>query len=254
MLAGRLVQIMEVLRRNGTVTVAELADECGVTGKTIRQDLDKLEDMGMVTRVHGGAMLANSYQEIYPAISRNEKHRSEKQAIAEAALALIEDGDILFMDSGTTTLELTRVIDRNVIVITNDMSIAAECANHRNITLYCTGGMLQHTDFSNIYVGPDAMNFIRQYRTQKCFMGCSAVNHDCGPMVFSSIEAELKRAIVQASEHLICLADSSKLGRTAFASFAAIDEVECCVTDANASEESVERLRAKGVRVVIGER
>lgn len=252
MLAGRLVQIMDILKKNGMVTVSELAEECRVTGKTIRHDLDVLEKMDMVTRVHGGALPASSYQDIYPAVSRSEKHLSEKQSIAQAALALIEDGDTLFLDSGTTTLELARVIDKNIIVITNDMAIASECIKHKSITLYCTGGMLQRSDISNIYVGPDAISFIRRYRTRKCFMGCSAVNYDCGLMVFSSIEAELKRAIVQASDHLICLADNSKIGRTAFASYASIGEVEYCVTDGGAPSEKIEQLRAKNVKVVAG--
>ena len=113
--------------------------------------------------------------------------------------------------------------------------------------------MLQHSDITNIYVGPDAMSFIKRYRTQKCFMGCSAVNYECGLMVFSSIEAELKRTIVQSSGHLICLADNSKLGKTAFASFASIDEVEYCVVDGNTPEESVRHLEEKGIKVIVGE-
>ena len=251
MLAGRLVQIMDIIKRNGKATVAELADECHVTSKTIRHDLDVLEEMDMVARVHGGALLVSSYQDIYPAVSRNEKHQTEKQSIAAEALAFIEDGDIVFLDSGTTTLELARVIDKNIIVITNDMAVASECVKHKNVTLYCTGGMLQRSDITNLYVGPDAISFIKHYRTQKCFMGCSAVNFDRGLMVFSSIEAELKRTIVQASDQLICLADNSKIGRTAFASYASISEVDYCITDANTPDEYVSQLRDRNVKVIV---
>ena len=252
MLAKRLTQIMETLNREGMMTVANLSRQCGVTEKTIRLDLDKLEKMNMVVRVHGGAILSGNNSDIYPAPSRKQKHIGEKTAIARAALELIEDGDTIFLDAGSTGLELARLLNKNVIVITNDAMIAAELLSHTSVTLYCTGGLLQRSEASTIYVGPDTVNLISRYRTSKCFMGCSALNLTYGLMVFSSIEAEIKAEIIRASEKVICLADNSKFGRTAFTSYLGLEDVDICVTDSLTSEEDCAKLRQNGVEVVVG--
>lgn len=251
MLAKRLNQIMQILKKDGITTVAELARMCSVTEKTIRLDLDKLDSLGMITRVHGGALISNSYSEIYPMLARKQKNMSEKQMIAKAALELIEDGDTIFLDAGSTNLELAKLIQKNLIVVTNDADIAAELLNHPRVTMYCTGGLLQRNDTSNIFVGPDAVRMIERYRTQKCFMGCSAINRQNGMMVFSSIEAEIKSEIVRASNKVICLADNSKFGKIAFTSFAPIDRVNVCITDKGTMQSEIDGFLKNGIEIVI---
>ena len=120
MLAKRLTEIMNILEKEETASVSYLAKQCGVTEKTIRQDLDKLVKLNMATRVHGGAFLTNSCSEIYPVLARKQKYISEKRLIAQTALELIEDGDTIFLDAGSTVLELARLLNKDVIVITND--------------------------------------------------------------------------------------------------------------------------------------
>lgn len=250
MLAKRMMDIVTALQKDGMATVADLAKKCGVTEKTIRIDLAKMSDMNIINKVRGGAILANNTNDIYSVSARKQRFVSEKRQIAAAALELIHDGDTIFLDAGTTTLELARRIDKDVLVITNDPMISAELTNHKSVTLYCAGGQLQRGNDSYVFVGPDVIDMISKYHTRKCFIGCSALNLETGLMVFSSIEAEIKRAIVQNTEEIICLADSSKIGRTAFNSYLPIDRIDICVTDSGISRNEEAILSDKGVRVI----
>ena len=251
MLAKRLTEIVAILESEGMVLVSNLAKRCNVTEKMIRLDLNKLAEMNIVNKVHGGAVLANTKSEIYPVASRKQTHVTEKCQIAVAALDLIQDGDTVFLDAGTTVLELARRLDKNVIVITNDALVAAELVDHKNVTLYCTGGQLQRGNGSYIYVGPDAMNSISKYRTRKCFIGCSALNFNYGLMVFSGIEAEIKKEITRNTEEIICLADSSKFDRTAFSSYLSLDKVDICITDGHVTQEQKEAFQTHKVELVV---
>ena len=251
MLAKRLMDIVTILEEEGMTTVSSLAQRCNVTEKTIRLDLNKLAQMNIVNKVHGGAILANNTDEIFPVVTRKQKHVPEKHQIAQKAREMIQDGDTIFLDAGTTTLELARCIDQNVIVITNDALIAAELITHKSVTLYCTGGQLQRGNNSYVYVGPDAMQSIAKYRTSKCLIGCSALNFEYGLMVFSGIEAEIKKEIAKSAESIICLADSSKFNRTAFSSYLRVEEIDVCITDDNVAPEHVELLKQKGVQVIV---
>ena len=132
-----------------------------------------------------------------------------------------------------------------------DALIAAELLEHKSVTLYCTGGLLQRNNGSYPFVGPDAIHLIARYRTRKCFMGCSALNFTYGLMVFSGIEAEIKTEIIKASDQIICLADYSKFHKTAFSSFLPLEELDICVTNAAVPAKDVEFLREKGVDVRI---
>ena len=184
-------------------------------------------------------------------LTRKQKYISEKRLIAQTALELIEDGDTIFLDAGSTVLELARLLNKDVIVITNDALIAAELLEHKSVTLYCTGGLLQRNNGSYPFVGPDAIHLIARYRTRKCFMGCSALNFTYGLMVFSGIEAEIKTEIIKASDQIICLVDYSKFHKTAFSSFLPLEELDICVTNAAVPAKDVEFLREKGVDVRI---
>lgn len=247
----RLTEIVTILENEGMASVSSLAKKFNVTEKTIRLDLNKLAEMNIVNKVHGGAVLTNAKSEIYPVAARKQTHVTEKCRIAEAALELIEDGDTIFLDAGTTVLELARRLDKNVIVITNDALIAAELINHKNVTLYCTGGQLQRGNNSYIYVGPDTMQSISKYRTRKCFIACSALNFNYGLMVFSGIEAEIKKEIARNTEEIICLSDSSKFERTAFSSCLPINKLSTCITDERVTQKQKEVFQAHGIKLIV---
>jgi len=250
MMTKRLTQILQFLRTcdMNTASVAELSKICNVSEKTIRQDLDKLESMNVVTRVHGGAVLKKTDNQVVSVASRKQSFSEEKRSIAEAALNLINDGDTVFLDSGSTTLELAKILNKEVIVLTTDPVIVGELLTRNNVTLYCTGGLLSRERDSFVFCGYDAIHLIRKYRMSKSFIGCSAFNFKTGLMVFSSAEAQIKQEIISASEQVICLADASKFNQSAFASFAGLDEIDVCISNYICSESDFSVLKANDIQ------
>jgi len=253
MLAKRLDFITKILEEKGSVEVSELSRLCGVTEKTIRLDLKKLEELQIAKRVHGGALLRKEGNEIFPINKRKAGHTRQKHSIANTALKLINDGDTIFLDSGTTTLELAKILDKQVIVITNDPFIAYELLENEKVTLYVTGGRLNRERGSYTYVGPDALTTINNYSANKCFLGGSALNFERGIMVFSTDEVEVKRSMLQNSQISICLMDYSKFHKIAFTSYAQVHEINKIVTDDEITDEDIDFLVSKGIDVLIAE-
>lgn len=245
----RLETITSMLESQGSVEVAELSALLKVTEKTIRQDLSLLEKTGLAVRVHGGATLPSGISDIYPIPSRKQKHLDEKKEIANQAISLIEDGDIIILDSGSTTLELAKLLDKQVIVITNDPIIAYTLLYNEKITLFSTGGKVRR-EFGFTYTGPDAIRMLNNYHANKCFIGTSAFDPKQGLMVFSSEEGEVKSAIMRASSQTICLADYSKFNKTAFFTFATPSEIDVIITDNRIPAQEIQNLQTMGLRIL----
>ncbi len=251
MLVRRMQEISDKLEKYGSVDVKTLSKELGVSEKTIRQDLIKMEKMGILERVHGGAVLKVNSNSIFPIKERRQKHTEEKNRIAEAAEKYVEDGDIIILDTGTTTLALAKLIkNKKIIVITNDPLIVNEFLDSDNITLYITGGRLKR-DGTLTMIGPDAERMLKQYNANKLFLGTSSISFDQGLMTFSSAEAEVKRIMCRSAQEIICLADYTKFNKTAFVTFAGINELHTIITDSRITEEDKELLIRLGIRVDI---
>ena len=245
----RLETITNMLETQGNVEVAELSVLLKVTEKTIRQDLTLLEKTGLAVRVHGGATLPSRMSDIYPIPSRKQKHMDEKKEIANKAISLIEDGDIIILDAGSTTQEVAKLLDKQVIVITNDPIISHTLLYNEKITLFSTGGKLRR-EFGCTYTGRDAVRMLNNYHANKCFIGTSAFDTEQGLMVFSSEEGEVKSAIMHASSQTICLADYSKFNKTAFFTFAAPSEIDIIITDNRIPAQELQDLQAAGLCIL----
>jgi DeoR family transcriptional regulator, fructose operon transcriptional repressor len=249
--AIRLEEISKILEREGSVDVNSLCEKFKVTGKTIRQDLMKLEEMGLVERFHGGAILKQNGNTIFPIKQRKQKNLDEKKKIADAAHQYIEERDIVIIDGGSTNLELARGLgEKHIIVITNDLMIAGELHNKENITLYLTGGKLRREGVFTL-LGRDAEKMIQKYHANKLFLGTSALDFKQGLTVFAAEEAEIKRAMINSAAEIICLADYSKFHQLAFTSFASLDDIDILVTDRRITEEDLEFLKNKELRLEI---
>lgn len=251
MKAKRLEEITNLLELKGNVEVLQLSSMLNVSPQTIRQDLSDLVAMNIATRVHGGATLKKDNSTVYPAPARKESHILEKQQIAKTALSLIHDEDIIIMDSGSTTEELAKVLDKEVIVITNDPVIVELLLPNEKVTVFSTGGKLRRK-FGYTYVGKDAIEMLKRYHAHKCFIGASAFDLQRGLMVFSSEEADVKKTIMEVSDQVIGLIDYSKFNQTAFTSFAEISEIDYLITDNRVPESSQKQLAAIGLNVLIG--
>lgn len=225
----RYEKIMEVLLTNKEVTVAELSDRLGVTGKTIREDLTRLEEQGLIIRVHGGAVLAQGDQfGILPAKEPLIKHAEEKADIARKALAHIQEGEIIALDGGSTTLEIARRLDnRPMTVITNDVYIISELAVKDHIRLVVPGGYRVR----NMLAGPEASAYVKQLNIQKAFISATGIHPEHGLSIYTGDLIEFKRALIDTAREVIAVIDHHKFGQTALRTFASLDELTRIITD-----------------------
>jgi DeoR family transcriptional regulator of aga operon len=243
-------RICELVRAEGRVTVEELAVRFGISQVTIRADLASLESAGAVTRTHGGAL---NVQDDQPLDVKQLQHRTEKLRIAEAAAALIQDGETIILDSGTTTAEIARRIRtlelRSINVITNALNIAALLIDTPSVRLIMPGGILRRE--SNSLSGPMAEAALGALQADRLYLGADGLDPKIGVMTPHLAEAELNAKMIAISRQVVVVADSSKLMRRNVSLIARVEQLHMLITDAAAPAEAVEELRERGVEVCL---
>ena len=227
----RKLQIIEYLAQFKKATVQQLCNYFNVSSATIRNDLRDLDLKGQITRTHGGAMMREQAGFEPDIRSRELEHVAEKKQIAVLALTLVEDGDTIAIDTGTTTLELARALcgRKALTVVTNDMKIALTLEECEGVNVVVMGGTLRRHFHST--VGDAGRAMIANLRVDKAFMGANSFSIAEGASTPDLHTAETKRAMIQIAGKVIVLCGSEKLGRRSFATFAAIDEIDALVTD-----------------------
>lgn len=243
--------IMEMLLAANEVTVAELSERLEVTGKTIREDLAKLEEKGLLQRMHGGAVLAQADQlGILSLKNPVARHAAEKAEVARLAVSLIEPNDIVALDGGTTTQEMARQLpNQPMTVVTNDIVIISELVRKDAIRLVVPGGYRVR----NMLVGADAVAYVRKLNIRKAFLAATGVQPDSGFTIYTGEFSEMKRALIETAQLSYVTADHHKFGQGALFTFAQLTEVEAIVTDAGLSPEVAAQYRQAGVRLLINE-
>lgn len=242
--------ILRQLERERTVKVAELAAALGVTEKTVREDLEKLEEKGLLRRIHGGAVAAEEGAPMLPPPVPNTDYPAEKASIAARAAAAIEPDDIVALDGGSTTLEIARLLpNAPLTVVTNDLYIIAELARKDRIRLVVPGGYRER----NLLVGAEAVEFVRGLNIHKAFMSATGIHPTFGLTVFTGTQLPMKRALVETARIVHCVADHSKFGRGALVTFAQLSEVASIFTDDKLPPDVAAVYRASGVVVDTGE-
>jgi DeoR family fructose operon transcriptional repressor len=243
----RYEKIMEVLLAKKEITVADLSETLQVTGKTIREDLAKLEEKGLLLRVHGGAVLAQNDQ--LGILSQKEpliKNASAKEEIAELAIGLIEPGDIIALDGGSTTLEIAKKLaNQPLTVVTNDVYIIGELARKDEIRLVVPGGYRVR----NMLAGAESAAYIKKLNIQKAFLSATAVHPQYGFTIYTGDLIESKRALIESAHTAYAVVDHHKFGQCALLTFAQLSDVEAILTDTVISFETLELFRQSGVRV-----
>ena len=238
----RRAQIIETLEARGQVLVEALALEFGVSLVTIRKDLAELEARGLLHRTHGGASWA--HRSLFNPSFREKAYlqQAEKQAIARATLELIEEGDSLILDAGSTTHALARAMKkrfRHLHIITNSVPIAVELSE-TGWELLLLGGSVRH--HSQALIGPATVRALEPYFADKAIVSATGATVAHGLTTPNDLEAQTKRAMIRAASQVIGIVDSSKLDRVTLASFAALTELSALVTDWNATPETLETL------------
>ena len=243
-------RILELLRDHGRVTVDDLAGRFATSLVTIRTDLASLEAAGALERTHGGALLRQEDDD-QPITVKQTLHHAEKVRIAKLAASLIEDGETIILDSGTTTAEIARQIrkfeGRSINVITNALNIAVLLAEVPWVRLIMPGGILRPE--SNSLSGHMAEAALTDLQADRLFLGADGVDPDRGVMTPHLPEAQLNAKMIAISQQVIVVADSSKLMRRNISLIARVEQLQMLITDTGAKPDVVAELQRRGVDV-----
>jgi DeoR family transcriptional regulator of aga operon len=250
LVAERRHRIIELLHEQGKVTVEGLAGRFATSAVTIRTDLATLEAGGMLERTHGGAVPPRN-EDDQPLTVKRTRHHAEKVRIARFAASLIEDGETLILDSGTTTAEIARQIrkleNRSLNVITNALNIATLLADVPFVRLIMPGGILRPE--SNSLSGHMAEAALADLQADRLFLGADGLDPERGVMTPHLAEAQLNAKMIAISRQVIAVADSSKLMRRNISLIARVEQLHMLITDSAADPEVVAELERRGVAV-----
>ena len=248
--------ILEQLRKTGSASVEDLCEQLGVSVHTVRRDLETLDTRGSLRRVHGGAAQLEPffYEPFRSDQSFQEQLEScveEKRRIAKVAAALVNEGEVVAMTAGTTTIEVVRSlpINRGLKVVTNTVNVAMELSKRKDIEVFVTGGNLRGTWFS--LVGPTAIESIGRVMIDTLFIGVNGIDDARGLTCFNQDEAEVNRVLVQHARRKVVVADNSKFGVVASWLIAPISEVDVIVTDSGIAEEKLRPFRKSNIEVCL---
>ncbi|MBD8869092.1 DeoR/GlpR family DNA-binding transcription regulator [Nocardioides donggukensis] len=239
--------------RIGRVSVADLAEAYEVTTETVRRDLTVLERAGLLRRVHGGAVPADSLPVTEAALAeRDLAHTKEKDRIARTAVALVPPGDAtMLLDAGSTTHRLAGLLprDRRITVLTHAVPVASRLAGQANVELHLLPGRVRST--TQAAVGEDTVAALGRLRVDLAFVGTNGITADHGFSTPDPAEAAVKRALIAAARRVVVLTDASKFGAERTVSFARLSDVDVVVTDPGIRDEDRRVLDEAGVEVVV---
>lgn len=243
----RLEEIRKKLQKDGRVLSTELSRLLEISEDTVRRDLAELASRGLLRRVHGGAVPVTTTD---PDIRvRSQRQMGEKQRIAAAAARMIRPGQLLFLDAGTTVLELARQMPRDYrgTVVTHCTATATALAEFPNIEILLIGGRLLKTSLTA--VGADTIAAYQKIRADLCFLGIGSIHAEFGLTDLSHDESLVKRAMIRNASRTVVLATGDKLGVTANFEIAPITEIDHLITDESAPANAIDELRAAGLSV-----
>lgn len=243
-------EIFRLVKKNQTCTIAELADQLNVSGETIRRNVKSLVEEGLVIKVHGGITLPFLEHEPH-LLKRMATQVNEKKAIAELVSKLIEDGDSVIIDSGSTTAYVAKALKnhKNLTVVTNSSYIASQLAGYNQNRIYMAGGELGAHDAAAY--GQSAIEFIGKFETKKAVLSIAALHETKGCMDHHLCEAEVSRAIIRQADTIIVATDSSKFGRISPMKVCELDNIDLLVTDKTPGHELLNSLNTAKVRTLI---
>ncbi len=245
----RWEQLRGILGQNRVVRVEELTEQLGVSAATIRRDLGELEKLGELRRVYGGAVSTGGRLDEPLFDDKTSVAAAEKRRIAEAALGFIKPNDTIYLDGGSTVLELARLLrDRsNVTVVTNSLRAAVELAG-RGPRLILVGGELRR--LAQTTVGPLTRFVIRELHVDTAFMGTIGLSLAEGLTTTDPTEAYTKELVMEHARQVILLADSSKAHKISFTRAGRLEEVQVLITDGKFDRKLAREMRKRGVEVV----
>ena len=247
----RREKIFELVQEDGSAKVIDLAKIFKVTEVTIRQDLEKLEKDGLVIKEHGGAFLKNIKDQVQAFTLGHRENIDKKERIAKKCLEYIESGDSIILDSGSTTTEIAKNLKgfKNLTVITNALNIALLLGAEPGIELIVTGGEFKPPTLS--LTGQKAADFFKGINVQKLFLATAGISLKAGLTYPSISDLVVKKAMIEAADITYLVADSTKIGKSAFASLGALSLIDYIITDDDIEEKHKEIFKNNEIELII---
>lgn len=249
LVAERYKKIVSLVNERGAIRVTELSKIFQVTEETIRRDLDRLEQAGLLRRSHGGAVTVQDEHSEIPYFEREITYAEEKKRMAQAAIRLIEPKDRIILDASTTAWYMAAELpDEQLTVLTNSIKVTTELSSKERIEVISTGGTLASRSLS--LVGPLAERSLEAYHVSKVFMSCKGIHLERGISESNELQARMKEKMISIADQVILLADFSKFGFMAFKHVADLTAVDVMITDGRIPEEMLRQLQEQGITVI----
>lgn len=243
--------ILEILQHDGRVLVGHLARRFRTSQVTIRKDLDALQGRGLIHRTHGGGLPTRHGALEDPTLREKEKlHREEKLRIAAAAARMVSEGQVVILDSGTTTTAIARALRhfQNLTIVTNGVNIVAELAGS-SVEVILTGGTVRKNSFS--LVGPLAEESLRCLHADILFLGVDGFDVSYGLSTPNLLEAKVNRVMVEVATRTVAACDSSKFGRRSLSLIVPTAALQDVITDRGVPKSDLRALRKAGIAVTL---
>ncbi|MBQ9359062.1 MAG: DeoR/GlpR transcriptional regulator [Abditibacteriota bacterium] len=245
--------ILKILKEHGVIKVVDLVPRFSNSVMTLRRDLDELEERGLVTRVHGGAVLSkenndNLYQPSFQ--RRMDEHLKEKRLIGQKAAQLVQPGDIIILDAGSTPYVMMDYLKSEMpfALITPGLLTATRALEFKQANIINIGGEIHKSSYSS--VGINAIKNIEQYHAHKAFISTKAFNLPLGCYEADMQLIEIKRSIVRSAEQVILLADHTKFNSISLSPSVAVSEIDTIITNENANPEVINELERRNINIV----
>ena len=249
----RKKEILSLLHKEGKVYVTELTDIFGVSGATIRTDLSELEQEGLLTRTHGGAIEVYRTGEDATLEERSTKRLSQKQAIAKAALQFISSGDSIIVDGGTTLGQFIEALAvcplKDLTIITNYTPHIISLSKCPEITTMVTGGIYNKDIKATL--GLPAIEMLAKFKADKVLLSATSVSVEQGITFTNVDDALVKRKMLEQAKTKILLTDSSKIGKSSLISAGSLSQIDVLITDWEILEDDVKEIKNLGVEVIV---
>jgi DeoR/GlpR family transcriptional regulator of sugar metabolism len=248
--SDRHAQLIGLLKERDYCSVVEMSQLLNVSPMTIRRDLHMLHEKQIIEVTYGGARFIASKQFEPDFDIRAHEHLAEKQAIGKLAAELfIEEGDVVGIDSGSTTLEIVRNLPNiPLTIVTHSLAAANVVAQNRRYSLIMLGGVMQHE--ANCLCGPQAIAALHTLYINKLFLSASGLLPSDGLSCNNLSDAEVKQALINSSRKTILCMDSSKVGRAYLARFATLNAIDTLITDNGISDESRQAIEQQQIQII----
>ena len=249
--AKRKELILDALNENGVLHTHEILEKCNVSEITIRRDLIELESKGLLIRTHGGAIKSQAMDLKFSFDLKIGQNREHKETICQLAANYINEGDIIFIDCGTTLSLLTRHIANfnNLTIITTSLPVISGLIGFPNIRLSLIGGEVDHERQATY--GPVAENNIEKHHADKAFVGADGLSLKKGLSSYDDKEGAVTLKMIENADKVYLLCDSSKIEKNSFVKIASINKIHHLITDKAIMPEQIKQYQDFGVDVII---